>query len=1085
MCIVREISGFGCLKLILSLLALLSAPAFAEITPYLQTPTANSIWVSWKTASGNESVVEYGLASDALNQTASGNTQSLASDYQYHSVQLAGLEPDTLYYYRTRSGAETSAVHRFKTQPVDGDGSGHFRILVLGDHQIRAEDRYLKLVTAAKRKIEQLYGTSVEESINLILNDGDQVDVGTLDHYENIHFAQSAPLSPNLPIMTTVGNHEYYSDGNLDNYRAHFIYDGTSYQGIAPASDESYYAYQSGRVLFIHLNSMRTDAVQQQWLTQVIDAADQDTSVDWVISIIHHPYQAEQYVGDISATFRNQWMGILSASPKHVLNIGGHHHLYARGQTREWPTYHMISGGTAWDQYWGQSTETDFDDVQKTIANWAWQIIDIDVANRSMTVESYAEAHPIIYKNNGGIMHYNSRLIDRFERQLDGVIPDTPEISNTISAAVTLPYTFRSSPFSSPGGRQLNSTQFQIATDIDFSNLVVDRIRDYENIYGDTGAPHYEPVDIHAGVDIMQWEVPAFGLNNGEHYIRVRHRDRNVEWSQWSDARAFTVEGSTDGPPATNLDKSRYQSGEDVTVTYVNGYGNARDWLAVYRKGQTPGSASSNAWTYVPEPSGVHSFSGLADGEYFVAFMENDTHTEIAPRAYFYVGPVTNLSTDKTRYAEGESVDFTYSNAPGGGTDWIGVYRIGDVPGDVNSTKWDYTPATSGSLTISGFGKGYYFAAFFVNDGYTEVSDRVYFGVGDEIVQIALTKSQYDVGEPIEIAFSNGRGGLKDYIGIFRKIPGILPDGDNLLGYAYFDGALSGSVTISKTFTGDDIPAGEYVVGMYENDGYDRISNEVCILVGIDSGCDLSPELSADKSSYLVGETITFNWTNVAGNSNDWIGIYKAGDTPGPVPAVKWAYISGSSGSIGFGDLSAGSYFAVVLLNDGYSEGTARVAFTVNQPPVLAIDSMSVTLGETVNLSWSNTPGGARDWIGIYRKGDTPGPVASAQWSYISGASGTISFSGLAEGSYFAVVLLNNGYEEATGRVNFSVEAPPPVAGDLNGDRLVDAADRKLLRASMGQCSADAAYNSAADYNADGCVNMRDYRLWLRIYRRQ
>ena len=492
------------------LLALVCFGVSASPVPYLQSPTSDSMWVTWKTDGGEQSVVEFGLNENNLIQQVKGSHQVLATNYYYHAVQLTSLQPDTRYFYRVKTGDISSSVYSFKTLPVAGKSDGHIRVLVMGDHQIRNEKRYEKLVQAAKNKIEEKFGQAVEQSVNLILNDGDQVDVGTLDHYENLHFAQSAPLSPYLPIMTTVGNHEYYYDGDLTNYQAHFIYDGLAYAGIPAASDESYYAYQVGRVLFIHLNSMRTDAQQESWLRQVIAAAGSDNQIDWIISTIHHPYQAEQYVGDISKTLRDSWMAILSSTPKHVLNIGGHHHLYARGQTREWPTYHMISGGTAWDQYWGQSTEIDFDDVQKTIANWAWQLIDIDVEQRTMTVETYGEAHPIRYKSEG--FHLNSKLIDSFYRKLDGGKPATPELQNQISTPISLPYTFVSSPFVTNQQDPLNSTQFQIADSQAFTNLQVDRIRDYENIFGDTGAPLYEPVDTHEGVDILAWELPQYGL---------------------------------------------------------------------------------------------------------------------------------------------------------------------------------------------------------------------------------------------------------------------------------------------------------------------------------------------------------------------------------------------------------------------------------------------------------------------------------------------------------------------------------------------------------------------------------------------
>ncbi len=97
------------LKWALTLSLLLTGVAHAEISPYLQTPTSSSIWVTWKTASGTETRVEVGTSQDQLTKIVTGTTQTLASNYLYHSAQITGLQPDTFYYYRVRTGTETVA----------------------------------------------------------------------------------------------------------------------------------------------------------------------------------------------------------------------------------------------------------------------------------------------------------------------------------------------------------------------------------------------------------------------------------------------------------------------------------------------------------------------------------------------------------------------------------------------------------------------------------------------------------------------------------------------------------------------------------------------------------------------------------------------------------------------------------------------------------------------------------------------------------------------------------------------------------------------------------------------------------------
>lgn len=950
----------------------------ADMVPYLQTPGANSMWVSWKTVAAGTPVVEYGTSAANLNLSKSGSSQQLASDYFFHGVQLTGLQPETYYYYRIKTGAQVSAVYRFRTEPTHAKTDGKFRILVAGDHQIRDQSRYLTLLNAAKAKIESMYGQPLEEVVNIVINDGDQVDVGTLDHYENLHFRQSAPISKNVPIMTTIGNHETYYDPGMANWKAHFFIDGINYKGNAPGPDERYYANHVGRVLFVHLDSEATSTTQKNWVQQVITAADADPEVDWVISIIHRPYQAEQYVGDISGWFRDQVMPILSSSRKHVLNIAGHHHLYARGQARDYPTYHMISGGTAWDQYWGQSTEKDFDDVQKTIANWTWQLIEIDVASKEMSVRSYSEAHPKL-----GFV-YTSRLTDEFHRNLNHGAPEQPHLTNAIAGPITLPYTFTSSEFQSIYGEQLNSTQFQFARDASFNDVVMDKLRDYENLYGDTGAPAYEPVDINAGLDILSLQLPQFGLPNGQYFVRLRHRDRNVEWSPWSDSQFFTVEGSTEGTPGLSLAKYVFAANEKVRVEYFNGTGNSKDWIGIYKKGQIPGGGvTSTKWSYVSGLNGTLEFSGLTAGtEYFAAFFGNDGYGEIAERVNFYVGSQPSVAINKSAFAVGETVTFNWSNAPGNSKDWLGIYRVGQVPGQVGSVKWTYAGSASGGANFTGLGKGYYYATFMVNDGYFEIIDRIYFSVGDEIGTVSMAKTALGSGEDFDITFADGPGIAKDYLGVFKL--GAIPGVDKLVTYYYFDGKPAGSVHVTE-----DLPDGNYFVAMYINDSYTQVSNRV---------------------EFSVGDA-----------------------TLPPPPATFSA--------------NKGQYFDT----------------------------------EPVVLTWANTPGGAKDWIGIYKAGQTPGPNPSLKWSYVAGTSGSKSFTGLAAGDYFAAFLLNDGYAEAAPRVSFKVVK----LGDIDGDGKVDVKDRDAQRAAMGTCFGDARYNAAANYDNDSCITQQDYKLWYAIFKQQ
>lgn len=818
--------------------------ATSNLRPYLQTIRPDSVWVSWWSDTAANTFVDWGTSAGALVNTVSGGMQNLGTNYHYHSAQITGLTPGSYFYYQVRTEQETSAVFRFRTPPPLGTKTGKFRVLVLGDNQIlTTEQRWARLVERAKTKIESMYGVPIEEAIDFVLNVGDQVDVGTLEHYRHLHFDYGKLISPNLGFMTTVGNHETYTDTTLALYKNVFYYDALTYQGIASPLPEVYYAHQQANILFIHLSSEHTGATQANWAQSIINAAKVDNSVDFIISLCHRPYQAEQYVGDISSWFRTTVMPIMAQTEKHVLNIGAHHHLYARGQTREWPIYHIISGATAWDQYWGQSTESDLDDVQKTIANWAWQILEFDLPTRRMDVSVYAEANVrFAQADRWTTKAYNSRVIDTFHRQLGLAVPTTPSITNTFSAAVALPLVLQSSAFATTTAETLNSVQFQIAQDAAFTNLKVDRIRDIENLYGDTGAPNYEPVDKHAGVDITKWTIAANGLPNGTYYARVRHRDANASWSSWSAAKQFTIQGSTTGTPKMTLAKTTFAPNEDFSVGFEFGPGNNTDWIGVYKKGQTPGPTAATDWFYLnrsrtapssPILSGSMLFTtNFAVGEWFAAFFSSGGYTEVAPRVPFFVGSTPVLTTNKTAYNEGETVQVSFSNAPATTTsprnkDWIGIYRVGKVPGvDGTSVQWDYVTMASGALSFASLPKGYYYATYLVNDAYFEIAERVAFSVGTEIASVSCP-AVWSPGNPFVVSFSDGPGIPKDYIGIFRQgsTPGVGVEG-TLIDYLYFNGTTSGYVTFQNT-----PPPGAYYVGLFTNDSYTNVSNLVNFVV--------------------------------------------------------------------------------------------------------------------------------------------------------------------------------------------------------------------------------------------------------------
>ncbi|MGG5210368.1 fibronectin type III domain-containing protein [Chryseobacterium sp. MIQD13] len=801
--------------------------AFGQaLFPYLQNPTPNSMIVNWKTASNNETTVIYGTSPTSLNVTVTGTTNIFSdtgynNNYYYHTAKITSLQPNTKYYYKIKTGTSESAVYNFRTLPLPGQpatADGKIRFLIMGDNQIKAEPRYDSLTLNAYKKLKQKFGPNSDPSDNIALTFmvGDQVDVGTLDHYENVHFKKNIKLSPYLPIQTTVGNHETYGTLGMNSYYAHFYIDEIKYKNIS-SGNENYYAQQAGNVLFISLSSEHTGTVQQTWLSQILNEANADSTVDWIISLSHRPYQAEQYVGDISTWVRNNAVPLLTTSNKYLMHVGAHHHLYHRGQLKDTPNYQIISGGTAWDQYWGMSNEQDFDDVQKTLTDWTYQIVEVDVQTGKVDIECYSI---------GGVYNrkYNE-LVDTFHRYKNQPKPSKPSVTNTFSGTVTLPLTLDGSAFASSNGELLNTTQFLISKAPNFSVIEKEFYRDYENWFGKDGNGTPDRTkNLNAGVDITKATIPANSISNGIYYAKVRYRDRNLEWSDWSDVKQFEVSGSVVSNPTFALDKTEYTQNEAITATYTGGPGNQQDWVGIYKKGQTPATTTSQGFLYTNgQTAGTAVFpNGLVNkGQYFAGFFANNGYTEITPRKSFYVGPKVQLQTTADTYPVGGTVVINYSNGPNLVKDWIGIYKMGQTPGTNTSIKWSYVSTPSGTLNFTGLPKGYYYAQYLLEDGYTGIGDKVFFKVGDIVTELWINKPVYTLGENITASWTDSPGIIKDWLGIYPQ--SIQTPDDNFVSYTYFDGVTQGT----KTIQGTALPAtpGNYYMVMFTNDSYTEVSN--------------------------------------------------------------------------------------------------------------------------------------------------------------------------------------------------------------------------------------------------------------------
>lgn len=822
----------------------------AEITqPYLYMSTPTSICVGWKTGKqATGSVVRYGTSADNLDRSCQGTYVRLAGTYYWNTAKMEGLLPNTVYYYQVESGGRTSEVDRFRTMPSAGSGD-KVRVLFIGDHQRNERSDYEWLLSAARRKAAEKYGDApFGDNIRFVMNVGDQVDAGRTELYENVHLYKSRFVSPTLPTMTTVGNHEYKEDEKLRIYNGHYsAYGEYEYKGIKSGT-ANYYAYQAGPVLFVSINSDEPTAAQKMWIRKVVAAASADKTVDFIVSVQHRPLYAEQYAGDVSPWMTNEIMPILSSTPKHVLNCGGHHHLYARGQMTDTPVYHIISGGgvgtsaQGYEQLWGATPDNrNHDEVQKTIDHWTYQIFEFDPVAKEMTVETYSIGNSRLALDNV--------LVDRFARKVTGAAAPAAPVLVEPEGPVALPYVVSQAETV----ENLHSAQYQISKNADFTDIVVDKVRTFEDMYGVDGK--YMPLDLNQGADVTKHTVENGTLANGTYYVRVRNRSMNLDWSDYSVPVSFTAEGA-DEPSAISLDGRFYRTGEPVTLTYDGAPVGQNAWVAVYVDGKRPGTSDlSYMYEYTSAGSGEWNFTINEPNVYFAVLFKDGGYTEITDRIRFVVsdncddGNVPELRTDKLVYDEGDPVVVSYSNATCIDKDWIGIYGRSVVPVDAKCPTYEYVGRSAeGSVTLNVSGthnfaspvsKGVYFAGYFNADAYHESADRRYFVVGKPVM-VDTDKETYGPSDNVNVVYEGMPGIDGDCILVFGKdgLVDKLPIGN-----------IGGAVAIGP------LPLGDYEVCAATAQGAEiseRVGFSVTEPTGIDGVSEVADKVSVDGNTLLV-----------------------------------------------------------------------------------------------------------------------------------------------------------------------------------------------------------------------------------------
>lgn len=484
-------------------------PAEFTIQPYLQQVGPTEAWVLWETVDGTGSRVDFGI--EALDQVACGervpSTPGGDPDEaltQVHATALQGLEPDTVYQYRVRTGASTSAVQQLRTAPLP-DAEKGFHLVAMSDSQ--RDDRHPEVFHDVIHE-GVLPVLEAEGDAAFVLFPGDLVDNGWMvDEWKDEFFAPGAELWGRSPVYPTIGNHE---GGSPFYFRYFHLPEEADLQEHAWHLDHS-----NLRVLALDSNGYREDE-QLAWLDMQLADACTQPHLDFVFAQLHHPMLSELWTpgeSDFTAEVVARLEAFTEGCGKPSVHFFGHTHGYSRGQSAEHQhlMVNVASAGGALDR-WGEQPQVDYDAFSVSQDTYGFVTVHVEAGDApSFRLTRYDRGTPEAPENN---VVSDAVTVFRYNTPPAAPVPQP--------VAATCPATLSMAGFVDADGHGHQASQWQLDLDCSFAEPLVDSWRQRRNEYGG--------VDLQAGDDLLDEVVEA----EGSVCWRVRVRDEHLAWSGWS-----------------------------------------------------------------------------------------------------------------------------------------------------------------------------------------------------------------------------------------------------------------------------------------------------------------------------------------------------------------------------------------------------------------------------------------------------------------------------------------------------------------------------------------------------------------------
>ncbi len=285
--------------------------------PYLQSVTATSAIIVWRTDIAGDTQIDYGVGS----YTNSISDTTIVTE---HVAALANLVTGTEVMYRILTNGAELYAGSFRT--AVGPGTP-FNFAIVGDSGVGSTAQY------------SVADQMVARDPMFVLHTGDVIyPSGQYAGYDPYFFQPYQTLLRRAPIFPSMGNHDYVTLSGQPYLNTHYLPSNN------PANTERYYSFDWGDAHFTAVDYNNLSTAELIWLQSDLASTDKE----WKFVFYHQAiYSSGPHGHEAGIIAKRSILQPIFAANHVDLVFNGHDHDYERTQPITGVVYIVSGGGGA------------------------------------------------------------------------------------------------------------------------------------------------------------------------------------------------------------------------------------------------------------------------------------------------------------------------------------------------------------------------------------------------------------------------------------------------------------------------------------------------------------------------------------------------------------------------------------------------------------------------------------------------------------------------------------------------------------------------------------------------------------------